>query len=425
MGRVGRVLIAGVVAVVAALALALPGSAAGTLETFFSFADEAEGAHPWGAVVRAPNGDLFGTTHDGGAGGLGTVFQLKLPASGGTWTRIVLHDFTGGKDGAIPLAGLALAPDGTLYGTTTSGGGGECSEGCGTVYQLLPRPNGKYKYSVIYRFPTVASGTRTGAQLVRDADGVLYGTTSAGGTHDYGTVFALRPDGDTWKRTTLHNFAGFSDDGQYPQSGVVFGPDGALYGTTLAGGQDVGSRGTVYRLKPGAGANPATLSLLHRFTGGSDGEKPIGAVAFAPSGDLFGTTSAGGGGSCFGGCGIVFRLTGKGKNWTEDVVHRFAGGAGGAAPRAGVAVDASGTLWGTTPSGGTGAAVGVIYRIRPPKKDGGAWKLFVEHAFSGTPVDGAIPFSNLVLTGSPLRLYGTTRDGGQTGSGGTVFAFTP
>ena len=424
MRRIGRHLIACLLAAAGA-ALGAEAASAATLQTYFSFADESLGEHPWSSLVRTPDGDLFGTTSEGGAHGLGTVFQLLHSTSGGKWTHLVLHDFAGGKDGAAPLAGLARRPDGTLYGTTNAGGGGECSGGCGTVYRLVPRPSGAFKYSVIYRFPTVDSGTRTGAELVLDGEGTLYGTTTAGGAHDYGTVFALRPEGDGWKRTTLHSFAGFANDGQYPQSGVVFGPDGALYGTTFAGGQDVGSRGTVYRLKPGAGTTPPAFALLHRFAGGSDGEKPIGTVAFAPDGDLFGTTSTGGGGSCFGGCGVVFRLTGKGKNWTEEVVHRFTGGAGGAAPRAGVAIDATGTPWGTTPSGGTGPAVGVIWRLRPPKQDGGAWKLFVAYNFSGTPVDGAIPFSNLILTESPLRLYGTTRDGGKTGSGGTVFAFTP
>lgn len=428
IGRLGRAF--RWTAFLACLALPLgaqTASSAPEVTTLFSFKDNGAGKHPWSAVVAAPDGSLFGTTTEGGSAGAGTVFQLTPPGSGQKkWKRIVLHEFLGGNDGAGPLAGLARASDGTLYGATDAGGGGECSGGCGVVYQLAPLKDGSFKYKVIYRFKKIKAGVRSSAQLVLDKAGVLYGTTRTGGAHDMGTVFSLTPEADGWTRRNLHSFAGGVNDGQFPQAGVVFGPDGALYGTTLIGGADAGSRGTVFRLAR-AGGSAWTATLLHRFKGGSDGEQPLASVTFGADGALYGTTSLGGGGTCFLGCGTVFRLVQDGEVWSEKVIHRFAHGADGSFPRAGLVVDKGGTLWGTTTKGGAAASLGVIYKVTPPPKDKKKWTESVVHAFVGAPNDGAVPFGGLLFDKKAGVFYGTTRDGGAGGGAGfgTVFRLDP
>jgi uncharacterized repeat protein (TIGR03803 family) len=125
------------------VALASETVAEPTVATLFSFRDDGKGTHPWSSLITDPSGALYGTTLEGGAYGFGTVFQLKPSTSAG-WTRKVLHHFKGGQDGAAPLAGLVRRGSGALYGTTDGGGDGTCSGGCGTVYELKPRPDGTW-----------------------------------------------------------------------------------------------------------------------------------------------------------------------------------------------------------------------------------------------------------------------------------------
>ena len=371
-------------------------------------------------------GALYGTTTEGGLHGMGTVFKLTPPAAGKRkWKRTVLHHFRGGRDGAVPLAGLVRAPTGALYGTTDTGGAGACSGGCGTVYELKPGPGDTWTYAVIHRFRNVRAGVRTSAQL-SIKKGVLYGTTSAGGAHDRGTIFSLRWNGTKWRHWVLHSFAGGEGDGQYPRAGVVFGPDGALYGTTETGGKDVGANGTVFRLAQTEGGGPASweVSLLHRFQGGDDGEGPLGPVAFDASGALYGTTPYGGGGPCFLGCGTVFRLAKQtGDQWDKQTIHRFAPGTDGSFPRGSLVATGAGVLYGTTTKGGNPSSLGTVFRLRPPKPGSEQWKATVLHKFAGP--DGSVPFGGVILRSGVL--YGTTRDGGASGGAqlGTVFALTP
>lgn len=404
-----------------------PASAAPQVSTLFSFSGDGSGEHPWAAPILAPDGALYGTTYEGGPVAAGTVYRLAQPRPGRPWKRTVLHAFKGGRDGRGPLAGLVRGPDGSLYGATESGGGGECSGGCGVVYRLTPGAGARFDYEVIYRFRNVRDGVRSAGQPVLDADGVLYGTTVAGGAHDFGTVFSLALADGRWRKTTIHSFAGGESDGQYPQAGVVFGPDGALYGATLTGGAEVGSDGTVFRLAKRPGGSGWRSALIYRFPGGEGGQKPLAPVAFDADGALYGTTSEGGQGPCFAGCGTVFRLARptSGSRWVGGVIHRFAQG-DGASPRAGVAVDGAGALWGMTPTGGGGPSVGVIFRIRPPVEGRKKWRPAVVYRFTGVGADGAIPFGGLVSDAASGAFYGATRDGGNGGgSSGTVFRLDP
>ena len=186
------------------------------------------------------------------------VLTVVAPSSQAQ-TFTVIHTFTGGVDGAIPLAGLTMNPAGDLYGTAAYGGStaGTCgSAGCGTAFKLTHKS--EWIFSPLYSFAGGNDGTTPKAPVTIGADGTLYGTTSNGGQDDVGTVYHLRPK-PTICRSTLclwqeagYAFHGDSTDGHLPQAGVVFDRAGNLYGTTVLGGSD-GGLGTVYQLSPSGG----------------------------------------------------------------------------------------------------------------------------------------------------------------------------
>jgi hypothetical protein len=152
---------------------------------------------------------------------------------------------------------------------------------------------------------------------------------------------------------------------------------------------------------------------------------PLAPVVFDEDGALYGVTSMGGGGACFGGCGTAFRLTvNKAGLWTKKTIHSFTGGADGSAPRGGMTVDADGMVWGMTPGGGGTAAAGVIYRLKRPKKGGVPWNETIVHSFANSGGAGGVPFGALVLDSTKGVFYGATRDGGAT-SNGAVFRLKP
>jgi uncharacterized repeat protein (TIGR03803 family) len=253
-----------------------------------------------------------------------------------------LYSFSGSSDGGIPFAGLVSDSAGTLYGTTEEGGNKNCTiypgNGCGTVYELTPptTTNGTWTETVLYRF-SGSDGAVPAAGLIADGTGTLYGTTEFGGNsnvvcvngYSCGTVFKLTPpgtSGGTWTETVLYSFSG--SDGEFPLAGLIFGKDGALYGTTYSGGNtscnasisETRGCGTVFKLTPPTTAEGTwTETVLHSFNG-SDGAYPYAGLTMDASGALYGTTAGGGDPYCIGGCGTVFKLTprtNKGGTWTE------------------------------------------------------------------------------------------------------------
>lgn len=409
-----------------ALALLFTGAAspaaAATYRTIHQFRTEASGSHPVTEIVRTADGMLYGTSQGGGTKGLGTLFRLAPPqTANGAFGYTLLHVFAGGQDGAIPLSGLVPGPGGSLFGTTESGGGGSCSGGCGTIFELAPKAGGGFVYRVVNRFAASTGGARaSGGLAVRS--GRIYGTTSAGGRYAGGTVWELRRVGSGWSRTVLHSFRGGRNDGLYPRSGVVFGPDGALYGTTESGGSDAGGRGTVFRLALTSDGTKPAPTILHRFADDGNGTGPIGPVTLDSAGTVYGTTPYGGTGTCFLKCGTVFRLAKSGGTWRASVIHRFDGAAGGAFPRGALVFDGAGRLYGTASIAGARGSYGTIFRLDPPATAGGSWQRRILHTFAGPPSDGAIPFGGLTRSGGAF--WGTTRDGGRDGLG-TVFRATP
>jgi uncharacterized repeat protein (TIGR03803 family) len=198
--------------------------------------------------------------------------------------------------------------------------------------------------------------------LVFDSAGNLYGTTVAGGKYGRGTVFELSPVAEgPWTETILYNFGEAPGDGRGPAEGVVFDQAGNLYGTTYAGGITGGTCpsygcGTVFELS--MSGSQWSETILHSFAGGTDGEDPESAVTLDAAGDLYGTTLGGGGQGCVldsdVGCGTVFEVSQSAGVWTETILHAFQEqGSGGAKPW-GVILDAEGNLYGVTEYGGRG-----------------------------------------------------------------------
>jgi uncharacterized repeat protein (TIGR03803 family) len=185
---------------------------------------------PYGTLTLDASGNLYGTSLAGGSGkyagcsnqGCGTVFELMRGANG-NWTKRVLHNFDG-ADGVYPVAGLVFDAAGNLYGTTGTGGDLNCDPpyGCGTVFELSPGANGKWKEKTLYRFTRKGDGGVPEAGLVLDSAGNLYGTTLYGGSVDLGTVFGLAPGNNgQWTETVLYEFTGTSGDRAYPQAGLI------------------------------------------------------------------------------------------------------------------------------------------------------------------------------------------------------------
>jgi uncharacterized repeat protein (TIGR03803 family) len=183
----------------------------GTLTLLHAFNYPTEGESPYAALIQATDGTFYGTTYSGGASDAGTVFRMTK--IGGT--VIVLHTFTGGADGAHPAASLIRAADGNFYGTTNEGGGGACVGGCGTIFQMTPSGT----VTILHAFNDGADGAYPVASLIQATDGDFYGTTSGGGGFDCGglivpdpptcgTIFRMTSSGTV---TVLHAFARGAD----------------------------------------------------------------------------------------------------------------------------------------------------------------------------------------------------------------------
>lgn len=349
----------------------------------YEFTGEKDGNAPEGGLLRDSAGNLYGTTVVGGKFGLGTVF--KLDTSG---NESVLHDFAGGTDGEYPyLSGLTIDANGNLYGSTFQGG----SPGGGTVFKVTRTG----QETVLHSFSGQGvDGLSPYGGVITDAAGNLYGTTSFGGAFDAGTVFRLDKIG---KETFLYSFGTPTGDGLVPTAGLVMDASGNLYGTTLEGG--TANLGTVFEITAGG-----KETVIHSFTGGTDGATPYYApVVIDAEGNLYGTTSAGGSANL----GVVFEIPAGGK---ETVLHNFTGAADGATPWAGLILDSTGNLYGTTTAGGAWG-MGTIFELTPSS---GNWVGL--HSFAGFPSDGYFAVGNLALDPSG-NLYAAAAGGSPEDSG--------
>jgi uncharacterized repeat protein (TIGR03803 family) len=354
-----------------------------------------DGGKPFGGLVADASGAMYGTTSIGGKSNKGTVF--KLTPSGKTFTKTILHHFTGAS-GATPYAGLAIDGNKNLYGVTTAGG----SKSKGVIFKLTA-PN--YAQSVLYNFKGDATdGGNPYAALARDGAGVLYGATTTGGSKGLGTTFTLT--GTTYKVT--HHFTGGAD-GDNPHGALILDASKNVFGTTLEGGAP--ALGTIYKLAPNG-----TRTILHTFATSNDGKQPYGGL-FMKGTALFGTTFTGGSQNK----GSVFEIMPP-STATTPLLFSFTG-VTGANPYAGVVADAATILYGTTFNGGA-QNKGAVFQLIPPANGQTTWSESVMYSFLGGANNAANPYAPLLLGKTAGTLFGTTSAGGNAAcpSGcGTVF----
>ena len=402
------------------------------LYDFCSRSGCADGWHPSGTLVQDTAGSLYGTTFQGGTGDSGdggTVFRLD---SAGNET--VLYSFCqqvyGGvcTDGVNPNSGVILDGEGNLYGVTTGGGYGAYRStydyygGAGTVFKL----DATGHLTVLHVFcssPNCSDGIpNTGGFLVRDAAGNLYGTTQEGGilgepgegNNGYGTVFKIDTNGNF---SVLYSFCSLANcaDGKYPLGGLILDSAGNLYGTTASGGTHnspygtPAPYGTIFKLNPSTGVETVRYSFCPDGQSGCpDGYDPQGGLVFDSTGNLFGTTTSGGSAYLaeYGGQGTVFKLDTTGNLSTLYNFFSLPYAADGRDPIAGLTIDSSGDLYGTTPYGfltsPTSYSGGTVFKLSPAQT---------------TPVI-TWPTPSAILYGTPLSA--TQLDATVTVNGATV-----
>jgi uncharacterized repeat protein (TIGR03803 family) len=378
---------------VASITLGGSAARAQSLSVLHTFTGTPDGLSPYAAMINV-DGTLYGTTSEGGAANMGTVFTIT-PAG----VESVIYSFQGGADGEAPMASL-IKVGGMLYGTTSAGGAGDC----GTVFNVTPAG----AEAVLYAFKCSAQndGAYPRAGLL-NVGGKLYGTTEYGGSGNVGTVFKVTQTG---KETVVHSF---SDEAFNPLAALI-NVGGTLYGTTPGGGTN--GLGTVFTISPGG-----QESVLYSFQYNGDAINPEGALLNV-GGTLYGTSIDGGANTCGSapvGCGAVFKITLKGK---ETVLYSFGGKPDGEWPEAGL-INVNGTLYGTTFSGGYGKkcrgegygnGCGTIFKMTP------AGAVTIVQSLSLD--DGTGPTASLLKLGH--LLYGTT-SGDIDRVYGTVFAVSP
>ncbi|MGB8886290.1 MAG: choice-of-anchor tandem repeat GloVer-containing protein [Candidatus Korobacteraceae bacterium] len=385
-----------------------------------------DGYSPFDTLTLDAAGNLYGTAALSFPG-KGTVFELKH--AHGAWLMNPLFYFDG-ANGWYPSAGVVFGPDGRLYGTTFQGGLGSCQDGCGVVYALQPPPGPcstafcRWNETILYQFSGGSDGALpVSGNLVFDASGNLYGTTTWGGTGGHGTVFELSPANGGWTEKVLYSFAG-GDDGADPIAGVVFDAAGNIFGTTQAGGGgSTGCNGqgcgTVFELSP-AGTG-WTETVLHRFQGTTDGGEPDGALVLAPNGNFYGATLVGG----LDDGGVVFALQPAGGSWTFVPFYDLPStGLSGGGPMNTLAVDASGALYGANFVDGADG-LGSVFKLAPGN---GGW--IYSNLYSFMLAQGGYWSYGGVILDSSGNLYGTTADGGLNYCGfettcGVIWEVTP
>lgn len=388
-----------------------------TFVLLHTFTGGGDGGHP-NAGLTIQGSNFYGTTCEGGSSHKGAVYGFQMRPNGPILTT--LYSFRGGADGSCPLSRVIVGPDGALYGTTNQGGGaGACSNGCGTVFKLQPPiqhcavVNCPWTETVLYTFQGGADGgAPEGGDLTFDSAGVLYGTTLQGGTGlicqtGCGTVFKLTHSGRSWTEAVVYNFTGGSD-GARPSSGVVVDAAGNIFGTAYFGGTS--DNGVVFELSPSGGGWMETI--LHLFSAGTDGAHPIGGLTFDASGNLYGTTSAGGASNT----GIAFLLARSGGGWNYQKIYDFMFNRLAGGPTDRLTLDAAGNVYGTTTFDPTGG--GDVFRL-----DHGTWHETDLHVFDYACDDGCSPEGSVVFDAQG-NLYSTTQAGGFYRSG-TIFEVMP
>jgi uncharacterized repeat protein (TIGR03803 family) len=383
-----------------------------------------DGSLPESALAIAPGGALYGTTYNGGISAQGTVFSLAPPASSvGAWTETQLYLFKNGTDGAWPTA-IVRAPNGVLYGLTSGYAEGEPT--VSTAYSLTPpaAPGGAWIFQTIYTFTNTNIIEPVSLVLV---EGVLYGTSFMGGISPFcqefygcGTFFSLTPPANPdamWDARILYSFPG-GNQAAWPEQ-VVPGPGGSFYG--MASQFDICPTGCgeVFQLTPHASPGGSwTHKQLYAFTNANGDGQGWGGMALGSDGVIYGVTNAGGTNQQ----GTVFSLTppvSPGGAWTEAILYRFGEAGDGVSPNAPPVVDSHGVIYGTTGAGGNQTCgCGVVFAMLPPTSPGGSWTEQILHRFNFS--SGGLPGAGLSIDANG-NLFGTTSAYGAYDNG-AVFA---
>jgi uncharacterized repeat protein (TIGR03803 family) len=327
-----------------------------TEKVLYSFQGGLDGRFPANGVIFDSAGNLYGTTQGNGQQNQ-TVFELT-PNSQGGWTESVLHIFTLGSFPApYPQAGLVFDTKGNLYGAMGQ-----------IIFELIPQKNGSWQEVTIHQFNGAPDGAAP-TSLSLDDSGHIYGMTQEGGTgkcDEYyalgcGIVYKLAPRAhENWDETVLYNFPRGGGYGINPSGALMLDPRGYLLGSTLYGGDGLG---TIFQLKESP--KGLTQNILYRFYGDPDGAFPVGKMAVNADGVLYGVTSDGGSGGLR--SGAVFAMERlQNHEFRERVIHSFGIGTDGLYPQSGVVLDSQGNLYGTTERGGTATGgLGTVYEITP------------------------------------------------------------
>ena len=375
------------------LVCASPTSAQATYEVITDFSNT-NAFTPGAALVRASDGNYYGTTYSGGDFGYGTVFRMTPEG-----IVSVLHSFTG-IDGSLPYAPLVEGSDGSLYGTTAEGG----AAGIGTIFKITTQGSFTHLHAIAGLDEALGchpEGFFPSAPLVEGSDGRFYSTLNSGDSCSGHFIFRISTTG-------IYDLLPIGPVGG-SLSGLTRGTDGYLYGATY--GDGISAFGHLFRI-----TETGEFALLHAFLA-SEGFFPIGELIQASDGLFYGTTRVGGGGypeSCSGGCGAVFRFDPV--TLTHTTLHSFtATGDAGVDPYAGLVEGSDGWLYGTTHSGGAQGG-GALFRISPS-----TGQVETLHAFESAT--GFDPRGELIQS-SPGVLLGTAAFGGSDANRGVVFRLT-
>ena len=348
-----------------------------------------------GSPILDRAGNIYGTTVQGGPGefgGYGNVYKLARAGSG--YVLDNLYNFTAHNDGAYPEGALTFGPDGVLYGTTSGGGSG----GYGTIFKVTPPPTFcrsvtcPWSVSILYSFGEFNDGSGPYGNVVFDAAGNMYGTTYYGGQFNFGTVWKATRSGESWTESVIYNFDG--PHGSFPTASVIVDGAGNLYGTTNAGGAN--GWGTVYELSPSG--EGWTQQMLYSFQNHQDGRSPYGGVILDSAGNLYG--SAQNNGQNLG--GTIFELSPSGGSWTFNLLYSLSGRGG---PAASLTFDSAGNLYGTTYADGVNN-LGSVFELSPSN---GGWVYTDLWDFAGGN-DGKWPAASVALDANG-NIFGTTSQG--------------
>jgi uncharacterized repeat protein (TIGR03803 family) len=424
---------------------ATPGSgvSAASLTTLYTFCSEEPNctdSHPRPVLVMDAAGNLYGVTQSGGA-----VFKLTPGATGAAWTESVISHVRS------PASSLTIDASGNLYGAAFGGKldprATDEATARGSVFRLTLNPDtGIWTKTVLHNFcwsvsicPDLDRGVAPSGLLIDDS-GILYGTTASGGSgtaydpRGGGTVFELRPGADntSWQERILYNFCSEPKcaDGAGPSGGLIMDTAGNLYGTTSMGGA-YGS-GTVFELvRPDAGRGEWTHTILYSFCPErpcADGSAPSGLI-MDESGTLYGTTQTGG--SSNGGTVFALIPDETGATWTETVLYKFCSIGplcrDGKNPNAGLVMDSLGNLYGTTQMGGSPTAVllgvGTVFELTPDAASG-IWREAVLYSFcSQSGCTDGMYPGGDLIMDASGSLYGTAFGGGPLAATGAGTVF--